>query len=223
MRLKNQGRVVLLPYPNRLTCMRCIISVLICTMVLCTHMGSYAQLTINMHQVRPTGKLGFTLENKLGVGLGYVSRFEDRLWRTSISGSFFRFKTRMEAYPAAVVSGSFAAFFGKAWYTKYNIGWLDFFEERILIQKERWRGYAGIGIVIGNYGMQYNRLVPYRDNSSYRYFDFKLGIAGRLGLEYDLNDTFSFRFSADRKYCIFRALDFYSANQIQLGVSIYFN
>ncbi|MFM9984649.1 MAG: outer membrane beta-barrel protein [Flavobacteriales bacterium] len=205
--------------------MRISFFILSCAFTLCTPLLSTGQLTLNINQFRPTGELGKGLENKIGFGAAWVQPFED-VWRSSIGLSFFKFDTRMDVFPVVGTISSGGNTFvslGEQRFEKYNLIALDFMADYAIVERDQFILFGGLGIFLGATSVAYTAEYPEIKSESYSGGDRWFGLAGRVGVELPIGDTFAVRASADRKYFVITENGYYSANQIQLGFSYYFN
>jgi hypothetical protein len=188
------------------------------------HCYSQRGILLNAIQMRPTGEFGSFMGPAIGVGVRYMQDFDERL-RFSLGFNYVDLKPRMENFPIVGVirdGSNTIVSLGNQHFDKYNISTLEIVLDYAIIERDRFCLYAGFGMAIGGATVIYQSDVPLIISESYDGGYSTLGLLGRLGAEYGLNDRWSVMLDADRRYFLMIQVGGYSSTQISSGLKYKF-
>jgi opacity protein-like surface antigen len=175
-------------------------------------------------QVRPTGEFGSFMGPSIGVGIRYMQDFDERL-RYSFGFNYVNLKPRMENFPIVGVTrdgSNTIVSLGNQHFDKYNVSTLEIVLDYAIIERDRFCLYSGIGMAIGGVTIRSETDVPLLYSESYDGEYSTLGLMGRLGAEYTLNDRWSLMLDADRRYFLMIEVGGYSSTQVSFGLKYKF-
>ncbi len=154
-----------------------------------------SQVSLRVFNYRPTGKeYGFTFKPIFSGELGFTFPFDEDHWvRFSASVTFLRMKTRLDTFPVyATVSGGGGASVlpGQQVFQKYNIFKAFAGIDVAVVNKEKIKFYLGTDIIAGGTDVQYTLKVNTLLDEGYSGGGILIGIRGRLGCDFIINDDF---------------------------------
>jgi hypothetical protein len=161
-----------------------------------------SQIMVKGYNYRPTGEFGFVFKPTFSAEIGYMASFEeDKRIRPVASVSFLVMKPRMESFPIYGVlhdgTGDHVLP-GSQSFQKYNIAQLYGGFDLAIINKEQFHAYAGLDITIGAASVEYTSDIETFKTESYSGGGFLGGFRFRLGVDYDITESFSVFVNAER-------------------------
>jgi opacity protein-like surface antigen len=188
------------------------------------HCYSQRGILLNAVQMRPTGEFGSFMGPSVGFGIRYMQDFDERL-RYSFGFNFVNLKPRMENFPIVGVTrdgSNTIVSLGNQHFDKYNVSTLEIVIDYAIIERDRFCLYSGLGMAIGGATIRSETDVPLLYSESYDGGYSTLGLIGRLGAEYSLNDRWSLMLDADRRYFLMIQVGGYSSTQVSFGLKYKF-
>ncbi len=183
-----------------------------------------SQVSLRLYHYRPTGReFGFTFKPTVSGELGFTFPFDEDHWvRFGASVTFLRMKTRMDTFPTyATVSGGSgpSVLPGAQVFQKYNL--LKAFAglDVAVVNKEKIKVYLGTDIIAGFASVEYTYTVETLIDEGYTGGGVVIGLRGRLGCDYSLNDDFVLFATVNRSYFLIEEpAAVGSANDYGIGV-----
>lgn len=164
-----------------------------------------AQVSLRLFNYRPTGReYGFTFKPVYSGELGFTLPLDEDHWvRASASITYLRMRTRMDTFPTyATVSGGSgpSVLPGEQVFQKYDIVKIFAGIDVAVLNKEKIKFYIGTDVIAGGTSVEYTLTIPTLLEEGYSGGGILMGIRGRLGCDFVINDDLVVFASANRSY-----------------------